>query len=162
MKRGNLIMTTTMNGSIEWESEDDRRFQIAGASYDLKVTGEESGGVCAVVESTIPPHFAGPPAHVHRRTTEVFYIVSGTVALTVGQKTVIARPGDVLRVPPNTVHRFWNPTAAPATYLNFLTPGGFEQYFVKLAKLMASEPSWPPADMTQVLALGAQYDLVPA
>lgn len=155
-------MTTTMKGSTQWQPDDKRQFQIAGASYDLKVTGEESGGVCAVVESTIPPHFAGPPAHVHRRTTEVFYIIAGTVALTVGQKTMIARAGDVLRVPPNTVHRLWNPTAAPATYLNFLTPGGFEQYFVELAALMAGEPTWPPADLNQVLALGARYDLVAA
>jgi quercetin dioxygenase-like cupin family protein len=155
-------MTTRMKGSTQWQPDDKRHFQIAGASYDLKVTGEESGGVCAVVESTIPPHFAGAPAHAHRRTTEVFYIIAGTVALTVGQQTLIARSGDVLRVPPNRVHRLWNPTATPATYLNFLTPGGFEQYFVELAALMAGELTWPPADLSQVLALGAKYDLVPA
>lgn len=89
-------------------------------------------------------------------------MLSGSIAFTLDHETVIARAGDVVRVLPGTVHRFWNPTAAPATYLNFLAPGGFEQYFVELAAVMASEPSWPPADLSQVLALGAKYDLVPA
>lgn len=155
-------MTTTTKGTAQWRPNDERQFRIAGVLYDLKVTGEESGGVCAVVESTLPPYFADAAPHLHRRTTEVFYVLNGLIAFTLGQETIIARAGEVVRVQPETVHRFWNPTAAPVTYLNFLTPGGFERYFVELAELMASEPAWPPADMSQVLALGARYDLVPA
>ena len=155
-------MLTSGNRSTSWVGNERRQFQVAGVSFALKVTGVESSGACAVVEVTVPPNFAGPAPHLHERTTEVFYLLNGVMAFTLGQETTIARPGDVLRAPAGMAHRFWNPTAAPATYLAFLTPGGFEQYFVELAERFANEPSWPPGNVEQLLAIGAKYDMVPA
>jgi mannose-6-phosphate isomerase-like protein (cupin superfamily) len=143
------------------KSDDQRRFCVADVAFVLKVTGEESGGACALVEVTIPPEYAGAGPHRHQVTTAVFYVLHGVIAFTIGQETVIARSGDVVRVPPHTAFRLWNPTLAAATYLTFLTPAGFEQYFVELAELMRDEPVWPPADMSQVWALAARYDLAP-
>lgn len=155
-------MLTTANRAMDWADNQRRRYQVAGVSFALKVTAEESGGICSMVEVTVPPNFAGSAPHIHERTTEVFYLLNGVMAFTLGQETTIVRPGDVLRVPPGMVHRFWNPSAAPATYLAFLTPGGFEGYFVELAERFTNESSWPPADLSQMFAIGAKYDIVPA
>jgi mannose-6-phosphate isomerase-like protein (cupin superfamily) len=128
----------------------------------LRIMDQESSGACAVFESTVTPYFAGHQPHVHRQTTEVFYIVQGSLAFTLGDETVIARQGGVVHVAPGVVHRFWNPTAAPATYLVFQSPGGFEQYFVELAALLAGELSLPAVDMRRFETLGMKYDQFPA
>jgi hypothetical protein len=59
------------------------------------------------------------------------------------------------------VHRFSNPTVEAARFLGLAVPGGFERYFVELGELMANEPSWPPTDMGQLLALMARHDTFP-
>ncbi|MEZ4727464.1 MAG: cupin domain-containing protein [Caldilineaceae bacterium] len=140
---------------------EDRVFDIAGVSITLKVTGAETNGAFAIYESTLPPHFPGPPAHVHPHATETFYIVSGVLAFTLAEETVMVRQGWIIMVPPGLLHKFWNPTATPATYLAYLSPAGFEQYFVELAALVAQEATWPPADRSQVMALDAKYELFP-
>jgi mannose-6-phosphate isomerase-like protein (cupin superfamily) len=142
-------------------ASEGKKFEIAGALVTLKITSKESGA-CAVVEATLPPYFSGSRPHVHRQTTEVFYVLNGSLAFTVGEETVIARQGSIIHVAPGVVHRFWNPTAAPSTYLAFLSPGGFEQYWVELSTLLADEPSWPPADLNQIETLGMKYDQFPA
>jgi len=139
-----------------------RVFDIAGVSVTLKVTGAETNGAFAIYESTLPPHFPGPPAHVHPHATETFYVVSGVLAFTLAEETVMVRQGWIIMAPPGLLHKFWNPTATPATYLAYLSPAGFEQYFVELAALVAREAAWPPADMSQVMALDAKYELFPA
>lgn len=134
---------------------------IGGVIVTLKVTGTETNGIFAILESTVPPHFSGLPAHVHPTATETFYIVNGVLAFTLAEETVMVRQGGLVRVSPGLVHKFWNPTAAPTTYLTYLSPAGFEQYFVELAALLADEPAWPPADLSKVTALAMKYAMLP-
>ena len=134
---------------------------LGDVSVTLKVTGSQTNGAFAIFESTVPPHFAGSPAHCHPHATATFYIVSGVLAFTLAEETVMVRQGGIVTVPPSLLHKFWNPTAMPATYLAYLSPAGFEQYFVELAAIMVAEEQWPPQDLRQVLSLGAKYELYP-
>ena len=59
------------------------------------------------------------------------------------------------------MHGFSNQTDAPAKYLLIASPAGLENYFQKLAELIKDEPSWPPKDMSKVVALMAKYDTFP-
>lgn len=131
-------------------------------SVTLKVMGSQTNGAFAIFESTVPPHFAGPPAHHHPHATATFYIVSGVLAFTLAEETIMMRQGGLVTVPPGLLHKFWNPTATPATYLTYLSPAGFEQYFVELAALSATEASWPARDWREVTALGIKYELYPS
>jgi Cupin domain len=72
-----------------------------------------------------------------------------------------AKTGAYIRVPPGVVHRFSNPSEQPARFLGLIVPGGFEAYWEELGVMMASELTWPPADMGPVLALMAKYDTFP-
>lgn len=47
-----------------------------------------------------------PPLHQHDDTEQVFYILSGWGVLRIGakQKKFPVRPGDVVRIPPHTLH----------------------------------------------------------
>ncbi len=46
------------------------------------------------------------PMHHHRTKHETFYIVHGTVSITLEGKTRLMKPGDVLPVPPGKPHSF--------------------------------------------------------
>jgi mannose-6-phosphate isomerase-like protein (cupin superfamily) len=65
---------------------------------------------------------ASPPAHVHRRHVESFYILEGELALTAGDREVSAEPGTWLQVPAGTPHTFAISGGGPARFLNLHTP----------------------------------------
>ena len=62
---------------------------------------------------------AGP--HHHETSAEVFYVVAGHVELLVGDDVVVAGEGDLVAVPPGTVHAFGAPAGRDAELL-VLTP----------------------------------------
>lgn len=134
---------------------------LGDIAMTIKVTGKETNGAFALVESTVPPHFAGPPAHLHRHTTKAFYMVSGVLAFTLAEETIMVRQGGLVMVPPGLLHKFWNPTATPATYLTYLSPAGFEEYFLELAALRTPGASWPVIDPHIITTLGQKYGIYP-
>jgi mannose-6-phosphate isomerase-like protein (cupin superfamily) len=130
-----------------------------GITITYRVPNEATGGAGALLEYIAPPHFAGPALHWHAYTTELFYILEGTLALTLGEETITATPGASAYIPPGVVHTFFNPTAEPVKFLIWITPGDFAEYFNDLVALIHAEPSWPPADPQKLAALIAKYDL---
>jgi len=79
------------------------------------------------------------------------------LAFTLAEQTFTITRGGFVLAPPRTLHHFWNPTAAPATLLNFFTPGGLEACFVELAAAFANAPF----NVEQQIAIAAQYDQFP-
>ena len=148
---------TEVNAQIQLPDEG-RSLAAVGVSVVLKSAAEDTGGRWTLYEYTAPPRFAGPPPHWHRETDEAFFVLEGAIRFEVDGETVDAPAGAYARVPPGIVHRFSNPTDEPARFLGLFVPGGFEQYWVELAELMAGAPSWPPEDMRPVLELQAKYD----
>ena len=98
-----------------------------------------------LVESTLPPHFAGPPQHRHTQHDEGFYVVSGTAQFTVGATTYDAPAGTLVMVPPGVPHTFANPGDQPVILLCTLTPDLYVQYFRDQRDLIASGQFTPEA-----------------
>ena len=125
-----------------------------GATITPKISSDDTHGAFVLIEYTLPPYFDAFPVYWHRRTTEVCYVVSGTLACTLDDATITASPGTSFLVPPEVLHTVWNPTAAPAIFLRWCVPGGFERYCAEVAVL--ADP-----DASQVGVLGAKYDVWP-
>jgi mannose-6-phosphate isomerase-like protein (cupin superfamily) len=138
-----------------------RSLAAVGVSVLLKSAAEDTDGRWTIYEYTAPPRFPGPPPHWHKETDEAFFVLEGTIRFEVDGESVDAQAGGYARVPPGVVHRFSNPTDAPARFLGLIVPGGLEKYWEELGELMANEPSWPPADMGPLIALMAKYDTFP-
>jgi mannose-6-phosphate isomerase-like protein (cupin superfamily) len=99
--------------------------------------------------SRFAPGREGADLHVHRRHTDLFYVLAGelTVRLEDGEVTVPA--GMVARVPPMVVHGFRNGSDAEMRYLNFHAPGvGFADYMRALrdGRSLTYDQEPPPAD----------------
>jgi quercetin dioxygenase-like cupin family protein len=60
-----------------------------------------------------------PPLHQHDDTEQIFYVLSGQGRLTIDSKaeTVAVQPGDVVRIPPGTLHSIECFGRSPLTYL---------------------------------------------
>jgi quercetin dioxygenase-like cupin family protein len=131
---------------------------MMNVALTYKVVGAQSGGQWLVLEYSAPPHFAGPPPHVHKVTTEIFYILTGELTVQIGKQTTRLTSGGLAFVPPGMIHAFSNQSDTPARILLVASPAGLENYFTELAEMLKQEPSWPPRDMSKVTALMAKYD----
>jgi quercetin dioxygenase-like cupin family protein len=97
------------------------------------------------------PHRDGADLHVHRRHTDLFYVLAGelTVRLGPGGEPVAAPAGTLVRVPPLVVHGFRNAGDEELRYLNFHAPGmGFASYLRALGegRTLVYDQEPPPAD----------------
>ncbi|HEU4449552.1 MAG TPA: cupin domain-containing protein [Gaiellaceae bacterium] len=93
----------------------------------------------------------GAELHVHRRHTDLFYVLEGelTVRLGTEDEGVAVPAGTLARVPPLVVHGFRNGSEADVRYLNFHAPGlGFADYLRALRdrRTFPYDQHPPPAD----------------
>jgi hypothetical protein len=66
--------------------------QIGGpTAVTIKATGEETNGSFYLGEVVVVPGFPGPPAHVHERLHDIFYVLDGTLTLRLGDQTTSFR-----------------------------------------------------------------------
>ena len=131
---------------------------IAGpSSVTIKATAEDTAGSFYLGEALIQPGFAGPPPHVHERLHDMFYVLEGALTLRLGDETLELLPGSFACVAPGTVHTFSNRSERPARFLNFNTPGGWENYMRDLAAALATGN--PTA--AEIGKIASRYDFRP-
>jgi quercetin dioxygenase-like cupin family protein len=133
------------------------RIEAGAITTTMKATAATTGGAFSMFEGTLPAGMSGPPAHAHRRTTDTFYVLEGTLHLTVGERELDAPAGSYILVPPGVVHTFANTGDAPARVLSISAPGGWEHYLRELAGAMRSGAFPGPAAFSQLVA---KYDFV--
>jgi mannose-6-phosphate isomerase-like protein (cupin superfamily) len=131
---------------------------VAGAATSVfKATRESTAGAFSLAEATIRPGTSGPPPHFHRELIDSFFVLDGTLAVTVGEEEVEAGPGAFACAPPGVVHTFANRNASPVSFLNLNTPGGWEDYIRDLAAAIPADGPPDPRLMGEILA---RHDLV--
>jgi quercetin dioxygenase-like cupin family protein len=132
--------------------ENDPRFVAAdsgpsfwgpGDRYTFLVTGAQSEGAYFILEAFVPPG-GGPPPHIHRREHESFYLLEGTVCLTVGGQSIRASKGDFVHIPRGTVHTFRNEGETVARMLVVFSPAGMEKYMEEVFEPVRDRSAAPP------------------
>jgi mannose-6-phosphate isomerase-like protein (cupin superfamily) len=130
---------------------EGENFGMAGSSFSLKATGENTNGAFFLSETVVEPGFVGPPLHVHHEMTDMFYVLEGVLTFRIGDDTVEAPPGTFVCAPPGVRHTFSNPSSEPVRFLNFNVPGGFEAYMRELAAAWTESGGPPdPATMGEI------------
>ncbi|MGH2529620.1 MAG: cupin domain-containing protein [Actinomycetota bacterium] len=87
---------------------------VSGERFVFHQTADDTEGELLAFELVLDPDGHVPGGHVHPVQEERFEVVSGTMKFRKALKTVVARPGDTLIVPPGTFHRFANVGEVPA------------------------------------------------
>jgi quercetin dioxygenase-like cupin family protein len=110
--------------------------EVVGDSSDRRVEILAEHDAMHATWSRFGPRRDGADLHVHRRHTDIFYVLAGelTVRLGVEDANVVVPAGELVRVPPLVVHGYRNGGDAELRYLNFHAPGqGFAEYMRGLA-----------------------------
>jgi quercetin dioxygenase-like cupin family protein len=96
-----------------------------------------------VMELIVPPG-GSPPRHVHQGLDDAFFLLEGEVVLSVGDETVLARPGTYAVVPAGSAHTFRVTSATPARMLQIHDDDSFLR-MVRAGGVPAKERRLPPA-----------------
>lgn len=76
----------------------------------------------SLAEARLPPGKATTPHH-HPKTEEIYYILEGTGAMTIGRETRTVGPGDAIAIPPGQSHTISNPGPVTLKFLCCCAPG---------------------------------------
>lgn len=114
-----------------------------GDLYNLLATGAETGNAFFQFEAVVPKG-GGPPAHVHRKEDESFYVVSGRLEILLGTSIHDAKAGDFVFIPRGTVHRFKNVGSETAVQLVTFVPAGMDQFFQEVFPAVKDRNAAPP------------------
>lgn len=117
----------------------------------FKVLSEQTGGAYAILEQRIPARH-GPPLHVHRWETEIFYILEGNFEFTVGDQKIAAPTGSLLVGPRDIKHTFRNLGDTEGKLLLTVIPGRFADYFLEVDAIADN-------DRSAIKTLAAKYDV---
>jgi mannose-6-phosphate isomerase-like protein (cupin superfamily) len=132
--------------------------QPAGGGAAYLAPGSLTGGDYGLFRWDMAHSPTGPAPHFHRTMSEAFFVLDGTVRLTDGARTVDARRGDFLYVPPGGVHGFRNESGEPSSMLILFAPGApREGYFEELAEIARSGRRLGPEEWTELYARHDQY-----
>ena len=97
----------------------------------VKLSSAETGGLATVIEDNLKPGFK-LGRHLHRKHTEIFYILDGEVEFTVGEKSISATAGAVIYLPPGTPHAV--KSTKGGKMLMFYSPGGFDEMLTEISE----------------------------
>jgi hypothetical protein len=95
------------------------------------------------------------PLHAHTQEDEVWYVLEGEIAFTVGDETKLAGPGTFLYVPRNVPHTF-QVKSATARWFGLGISGHLDQWFfetgVPAGSLTLPPPPTAPPDVEALVA----------
>jgi quercetin dioxygenase-like cupin family protein len=120
----------------------------------FKLWGQDTGGAVSIVEHPFPVGALVPP-HMHTREDEYSIVTEGEIGFRSGDREVVLGQGGYITKPRGELHTMWNAGRSPARMIEVISPAGFENFFLKLADMVAAGP--PP--LPDVMALADSYGL---
>jgi mannose-6-phosphate isomerase-like protein (cupin superfamily) len=105
-----------------------------------KVTSESFGGAFTIIEAGIPPGEMIPP-HTHTREDECNFVLEGELTFDIGGEIVVAPAGSFVIKPRGVYHALCNTATVPVRFLEFHTPGEFDNYYDEYEQIVESAMS---------------------
>lgn len=90
-------------------------------------------------ELVLAPGGRVPGSHSHPEQEERFTVLEGMMRFRVGRRRMLAQPGEVVVVPPGTVHHFANPGPVPAHVAVQSTPALCTEAMLETAAALARD-----------------------
>jgi quercetin dioxygenase-like cupin family protein len=140
---------------------------VMGELITFRVTGNDTQGRYAVLESVTQPGSGVPMLHTHPEQ-ETFYVLEGTYEIyergPEGKRTIKATPGATVHIPAGAPHAFRNVGEMPGRLLMILEPAGNMDRFFEEIGLPVVDQANPPApegppDMDALIQVMEKYGL---
>lgn len=123
-------------------------------TMQLLADKSDTAGAFSVVRGTLKEGADGARPHTHRGSSELFYVLDGSVDILAGEQVITATKGDLTIAAPNTMHAFSATKGHVADLLILFSPAidRFD-YFRLLQKVVNGE-----AGIADVLASQERFD----
>lgn len=115
---------------------------IAGGTYTVLLTGENTSGQFSLIEMLVPPG-GGPPPHRHD-FEEAFVLLQGELEFTFRGNKSVVHAGETINVPSNAPHQFHNISQHFARMLCLCSPAGQENFFMEVGVPLATRETAAP------------------
>jgi mannose-6-phosphate isomerase-like protein (cupin superfamily) len=124
----------------------------------VKVAGTSTDDRLGAVEMHLEAGWDGPPAHVHEHVNHLWYVLAGSVLLTIHGHQDLYTRGSCLFVPSGTPHAFGTADNSAAVLLQVDTPQSLDGYF---RELVESFPPGVPVDPARIADIMRRHDTHP-
>ncbi len=148
----------TIDTGVLISAGEGKTFPVGNSRITVKVSTDDTQNTYEIVEGTVPPEFDST-AHVHQKMEQAFYILEGEITFQLGERTVRAGAGALVRVPTGTPHAFSNRGKAWGKILQVHTGGSLERMFEELARAF---PAGTAIDRNRMNEIMQAYDQTPA
>lgn len=136
------------------DAQQGRALWHLGALLTFKALGAETNEQFWALEGLADRHMA-VPLHAHSREDEVWYVLEGEIAFTVGEETVIGGAGSFVHIPRGVPHTF-QIRSDTARWFGIGMPAGLDQWFfetgVPAQALTLPPPPDGPPDVEAIVA----------
>lgn len=147
-------MSNTLSQPIVVGTNEGAAWNVMGTQMFCKIRSEETGGAYSMLENIVAPQ-QGPPPHIHADEDEIFLVIEGEFEITCGERTFVARKGDVAVLPRRVPHAFRNIGEADGKLWVMITPGGFEKFFEEVSR----EITTMPPDVEKIESIAGKHNL---
>ena len=120
-----------------------------------KLTGDETDGLFDYFDLRVG-YLEGFPMHIHIGQHETFHVVDGELLLQHDGDWVVAKKGDFVFVPKNTLHTFANVRRTIAHSIGVICPGGFDKFVEGM--ITATKSGGGRADPKKIEELCIQFN----
>src|SRR4051794_10948952 len=135
---------------------------VTGERFTFIETAATTGGALLSFELGLRPGGAVPVPHVHPVQTERFEVIEGRMRFRLGLRSVDAGAGEVVEVPPGTIHGFANAGEDEARVLVEVRPAlEMERMFgdvVAMARAGRMSRRGMPRNLLDLALLARTYD----
>lgn len=153
-KTSAMSANDTLSAAILTRHADAEICSDPSSVMTLLADSDGTAGGFTSYRSTFAKGAAGAPAHFHTRATELFFVISGSLQVLVGEEITLLNAGDFLAVPPHTPHAFAAAPGCEADVLFVFTPGmGRFNYLRLLSRVMRGE-----ADPKEIAESSERFD----
>ncbi|NND12154.1 MAG: cupin domain-containing protein [Flavobacteriaceae bacterium] len=122
------------------KNSEGRKLNVIGDNQNIKLTGKDTNGQFTLIEQNNDPGVGIPP-HVHENEDEVFQVLSGQVAMNIGDQTTTLNAGDLIFCPKGIPHSWKVVGEEKARAMLSIFPSGLENMFEELAQLPPGPPN---------------------
>ena len=137
---------------------------VTGERLLFHRTASDTDGEYVLFETTVRPGGFVAARHVHPTQSERFEVVSGTLGLRVGRRTLVAGAGDTVTVPAGTAHRFWNAGDREVRFLCEVRPAltfeGLLETMFALAEAGKTNRKGMPSPLRLAVIARRHFDVV--
>lgn len=128
-----------------------------------KITTHDTTGNYDLAVIETPAKVQGPPPHTHQSYNESFMVIDGEVQFFIDGEIKTLRAGEVIDIPPHTLHTFENVSNKPSKLINIHSPKGFRGFFEEMGiseeEKDAQMKSVAPEMVEKVIQSAASFDM---